>query len=161
MCIRDRDIIIQKNLFAIGNENNDQKEITKIPEDLSLEDLKKESQNRPRQRKNSTNLINQLKTDLISNNKNACINEESYSYKTVSKLKLTPVMKHYVSLKEENKDRLLLYRLGDFFECFFEDAVLISNLLEITLTSKDAGKEIGRSLWQEFPIMQWRDTVLI
>ena len=36
------------------------------------------------------------------------------------------------------------YRLGDFFECFFEDAVLISNLLEITLTSKDAGKEIGK-----------------
>ena len=138
------DKIIQKNLFAIGNDNNEQKEITKIPEDLSLEDLKKESQKRPRQRKNSTNLINKFKTDLISNNKNVCINEESYSYKTVSKLKLTPVMKHYVTLKEENKDRLLLYRLGDFFECFFEDAVLISNLLEITLTSKDAGKEIGK-----------------
>ena len=139
-----KDTIIQKNLFAIGNDNNEQKEITKIPEDLSLEDLKKESQKRPRQRKNSTNLINKFKTDLISNNKNVCINEESYSYKTVSKLKLTPVMKHYVTLKEENKDRLLLYRLGDFFECFFEDAVLISNLLEITLTSKDAGKEIGK-----------------
>ena len=138
------DTIIQKNLFAIGNDNNEQKEITKIPEDLSLEDLKKESQKRPRQRKNSTNLINKFKTDLISNNKNVCINEKSYSYKTVSKLKLTPVMKHYVTLKEENKDRLLLYRLGDFFECFFEDAVLISNLLEITLTSKDAGKEIGK-----------------
>ncbi|WP_288262435.1 DNA mismatch repair protein MutS [uncultured Prochlorococcus sp.] len=138
------DTIIQKNLFAIDNENNEQKEITKIPEDLSLEDLKKESQKRPRQRKNSTNLINKFKTDLISNNKNVCINEESYSYKTISKLKLTPVMKHYVTLKEENKDRLLLYRLGDFFECFFEDAVLISNLLEITLTSKDAGKEIGK-----------------
>ena len=73
-----------------------------------------------------------------------CIRDRSYSYKTVSKLKLTPVMKHYVTLKEENKDRLLLYRLGDFFECFFEDAILISNLLEITLTSKDAGKEIGK-----------------
>ena len=88
------DTIIQKNLFAIGNDNNEQKEITKIPEDLSWEDLKKESQKRPRKRKNSTNLINKLKTDLISNNKNVCINEESYSYKTVSKLKLTPVMKH-------------------------------------------------------------------
>jgi len=138
------DKIIQKNLFTFGNDNNEQKEITKIPEELSLEDLKKESQKRPRQRKNSTNLINKFKTDLISNNKNVCINEKSYSYKTVSKLKLTPVMKHYVTLKEENKDRLLLYRLGDFFECFFEDAVLISNLLEITLTSKDAGKEIGK-----------------
>ena len=46
------DTIIQKNLFAIGNDNNEQKEIIKIPEDLSLEDLKKESQKRPRQRKN-------------------------------------------------------------------------------------------------------------
>ena len=42
------DTIIQKNLFAIGNDNNEQKEITKIPENLSLEDLKKESQKRPR-----------------------------------------------------------------------------------------------------------------
>ena len=41
------DTIIQKNLFAIGNDNNEQKEITKIPEDLSLEDLKKESQKDP------------------------------------------------------------------------------------------------------------------
>jgi len=94
--------IIQKNLFAIDNENNEQKEITKIPEDLSWEDLKKESQKRPRQRKNSTNLINKFKTDLITNNKNVCIYEESYSYKTVSKQKLTPVMKHYVTLKDEN-----------------------------------------------------------
>jgi len=45
------DSIIQKNLFAIDNDNNEQKEITKIPEDLSMEDLKKESQKRPRQRK--------------------------------------------------------------------------------------------------------------
>jgi len=52
------DTIIQKNLFTIGNDNNEQKEIAKIPEDLSLEDLKKESQKRPRQRKNSTNLKN-------------------------------------------------------------------------------------------------------
>ena len=65
------DTIIQKNLFAFSNDNNEQKEIKKIPEDLSLEDLKKESQKRPRQRKNSTNLINKFKNDLISNNKNS------------------------------------------------------------------------------------------
>ena len=75
------DTIIQKNLFAIGNDNNKQKEITKIPEDLSLEDLKKETQKRPRQRKNSTNLINQFKTDLISSNKNVCINENLIAIK--------------------------------------------------------------------------------
>jgi len=71
------DTIIQKKLLAIDNENKEQKEITKIPDDLSWEDLKKESQKRPRQRKNTTNLINKLKTDLISSNKNVCINEES------------------------------------------------------------------------------------
>ena len=65
----EEDTIIQKNLFAIDNDNNEQKEITKIPEDLSWEDLKKESKKRPRQRKNSTNLINKFKNDLISINK--------------------------------------------------------------------------------------------
>ena len=68
------DTIIQKNLFAVDNEINEKKEITKISEDLSWEDLKKDSQKRPRQRKNSKNLINKFKTDLISNNKNVCIN---------------------------------------------------------------------------------------
>ena len=51
------DTIIQKDLFAIGNDYDEQKEIKQIPEDLSWEDLKKESQKRPRRRKNSTNLI--------------------------------------------------------------------------------------------------------
>ena len=136
--------IIQKNLFATGQETKDHIIKTDIPESLSIEDLKKESNKRPRLRQNKTNLVSKFKNDLISESKNDCINEKSYSYKTVEKAKLTPVMKHYVTIKEENKDRLLLYRLGDFFECFFEDAVLISNLLEITLTSKDAGKEIGK-----------------
>jgi len=54
------DSIIQKNLFAIENENNEPKEVTKISEDLSLEGLKKESQKRPRQRKNKTNLISKF-----------------------------------------------------------------------------------------------------
>ena len=67
-----------------------------------MEDLKEESQ-KDLDKENSTNLINKFKTDLISNNKNVCINEESYSYKTVSKLKLTPVMKHYVTLKKKIK----------------------------------------------------------
>ncbi len=136
--------IIQQNLFAIDSKTENQIAINEVKEDLSEDELKKESEKRPRQRKKNINLINKFKTDLILNIKNDCINETSYSYKTVAKEKLTPVMKHYVMLKEENKDRLLLYRLGDFFECFFEDAVLISNLLEITLTSKDAGKEIGK-----------------
>ncbi len=138
------DTIIQNDLFAINDELKLPKDSIQIPEDLSTEELKKESQKRPRLRKNSTNLINKFKNDSNSERKNDCINEKSYSYKTVEKQKLTPILKHYVTLKEENSNRLLLYRLGDFFECFFEDAVFISNLLEITLTSKDAGKEIGK-----------------
>ena len=57
---------------------------------------------------------------------------------------LTPMLRHYVEIKEKNPDRILLYRLGDFFECFFEDALTLSRLLELTLTSKEAGKEIGK-----------------
>ncbi len=136
--------IIQENLFAIKNESYNQISPKVIAEDLSTEELKKDSKKRPRQRGSATNLVSKFKTNLNSERKNDCIHEKSYSYKTVAKAKLTPVMRHYVTLKEENKDRLLLYRLGDFFECFFEDAVLASQILEITLTSKDAGKEIGK-----------------
>ncbi|MBW4530006.1 MAG: DNA mismatch repair protein MutS [Aphanothece saxicola GSE-SYN-MK-01-06B] len=57
---------------------------------------------------------------------------------------LTPVLRHYVELKAAHPDRVLLYRLGDFFEFFFEDAILLSRLLELTLTGKDAGKALGR-----------------
>ncbi len=140
----EEETIIQKDLFAINHEVKRPNNSSQILEDLSNEELKKESQKRPRQRKNSTNLINKFKNNSNSERKNDCINEKSYSYKTVEKQKLTPILKHYVTLKEENSNRLLLYRLGDFFECFFEDAVLISNQLEITLTSKDAGKDIGK-----------------
>ena len=138
------DTIIQKNLFAIHNEPENRQSSNQITDDLSTSKLKEESQKRPRQRKNSTNLISKFKNDSNTERKNDCIHEKSYSYKSVDKQKLTPVLKHYVQLKEENSNRLLLYRLGDFFECFFEDAVFISNLLEITLTSKDGGKEIGK-----------------
>ena len=57
---------------------------------------------------------------------------------------LTPVLRHYVELKKENPERILLYRLGDFFECFFEDAIKLSQLLELTLTGKEGGKSLGR-----------------
>lgn len=55
----------------------------------------------------------------------------------------TAVMRQYLEIKKENPKMLLLYRLGDFYETFFEDAVLLSKELEITLTGRDAGA-IGR-----------------
>ena len=57
---------------------------------------------------------------------------------------LTPMLRHYVELKAAHPERVLLYRLGDFFECFFEDAIQLSRLLELTLTGKEGGKAIGR-----------------
>ncbi|MFO7630396.1 MAG: DNA mismatch repair protein MutS [Prochlorococcaceae cyanobacterium] len=57
---------------------------------------------------------------------------------------LPPVLRHYVELKAAHPERVLLYRLGDFFECFFEDAITLSRLLELTLTGKEAGKALGR-----------------
>ena len=47
---------------------------------------------------------------------------------------LTPMMQQYVETKEQYKDCILLYRLGDFYEMFFEDALIASKVLEITLT---------------------------
>ena len=53
----------------------------------------------------------------------------------------TPMMQHYLQTKEEYKDCILFYRLGDFYEMFFDDAILASKELEITLTGKDCGME--------------------
>ncbi|MEA5449025.1 DNA mismatch repair protein MutS [Leptolyngbya sp. CCNP1308] len=57
---------------------------------------------------------------------------------------LTPMMRHYVEMKEQYPHALVLYRVGDFFETFFQDAIAIARELELVLTSKDAGKAIGR-----------------
>lgn len=56
----------------------------------------------------------------------------------------TPVMQQYLEIKRENPNMLLLYRLGDFYETFFEDALLMSKELELTLTGRDAGNVLGR-----------------
>ena len=50
-------------------------------------------------------------------------------------------MQHYVATKKEYPDCILFYRLGDFYEMFFEDAVTVSKELELTLTGKDCGME--------------------
>ena len=54
---------------------------------------------------------------------------------------LTPMMKQYMQTKEEYKDCILFYRLGDFYEMFFDDALTASKELEITLTGKNCGLE--------------------
>ena len=53
----------------------------------------------------------------------------------------TPMMRQYFEIKNEYKDCILMYRLGDFYEMFFEDAHIASKVLEITLTGRDCGQE--------------------
>ena len=53
----------------------------------------------------------------------------------------TPMMRQYLETKENYKDHILFYRLGDFYEMFFDDAITTSRVLELTLTGKDCGME--------------------
>ena len=53
----------------------------------------------------------------------------------------TPMMQQYFEIKEKCRDYILFYRLGDFYEMFFDDAVLVSRELELTLTGRDCGQE--------------------
>ena len=53
----------------------------------------------------------------------------------------SPMMQKYLETKNKYKDCILFYRLGDFYEMFFEDAITVSRELELTLTGKDCGQE--------------------
>ncbi|MBR7140735.1 MAG: DNA mismatch repair protein MutS, partial [Clostridia bacterium] len=52
---------------------------------------------------------------------------------------LSPMMQQYMQLKEQYKDTIIFYRLGDFYEMFFDDAITVSRELELTLTGRDCG----------------------
>ena len=54
---------------------------------------------------------------------------------------LTPMMRHYLDTKKKYGDCILFYRLGDFYEMFFDDAVTVSRELQLTLTGKACGLE--------------------
>ena len=55
------------------------------------------------------------------------------------KNELSQMMKSYLQLKENYKDCIVFYRLGDFYEMFFDDAILVSRLLDLTLTGRNCG----------------------
>jgi DNA mismatch repair protein MutS len=65
-------------------------------------------------------------------------------YRELDRTKLSPMYQHYVEVKSQYPHALLLYRCGDFFETFFQDAITVARELELVLTSKEGGKEIGR-----------------
>ena len=124
------------------NETNQINTAKKSNEDLSYKQLTNDASLRPRTKKTSTNSNQIIDLNEFSNSE---IEEPKWSHHNLPSIDdLTPALRHYVELKIENPDRVLLYRLGDFFECFFEDAITLSQLLEITLTSKEGGKKIGR-----------------
>ncbi|CAG5276884.1 DNA mismatch repair protein MutS [Streptococcus pneumoniae] len=66
--------------------------------------------------------------------------------------KLSPGMQQYVDIKKQYPDAFLLFRMGDFYELFYEDAVNAAQILEISLTSRNKNATI-RSLWRVFPII--------
>ena len=69
---------------------------------------------------------------------------------------LTPMMQQYLETKKQYPDCILFYRLGDFYEMFFDDALTASKELEITLTGKNCGRGRTCPHCAEFPIMLWR-----
>mgnify|MGYP003455246060 FL=1 len=69
-------------------------------------------------------------------------------YRELDRSKLSPMYQHYVEVKSQYPHALLLYRCGDFFETFFQDAITIARELELVLTSKEGGKEIALFLQQ-------------
>ncbi len=64
---------------------------------------------------------------------------KNYSVDELLKLDISPMMKQYLEIKDKHRDLILFYRLGDFYEMFFEDAIIASRELELTLTGRECG----------------------
>ena len=81
------------------------------------------------------------------------INEEikNYNSNDVDYERATPMFKQFLDIKRKYREVVLLYRMGDFYEGFFEDAVLFSKELGLTLTQKDGG-EIGKVPMAGIPV---------
>ncbi|WP_269603706.1 DNA mismatch repair protein MutS [Prochlorococcus marinus] len=138
---------IQGSLFAendqsVINESEQLNTSQAHKEYPSNKQLKEDASARPRTKKPSTNENQTIDLDDFSDTE--LVEPKWFHHNLPNIDNLTPALRHYVELKIENPERVLLYRLGDFFECFFEDAITLSQLLEITLTSKDGGKKIGK-----------------
>ncbi len=91
----------------------------------------------------SSKKTSKLAEELNTSNRRTGKNPHK-DYRQIKKENLTPMYQHYVDVKDNYPNALLLYRVGDFFECFFQDAVTIAEELELVLTSKEGGKEVGR-----------------
>lgn len=75
-------------------------------------------------------------------------------HQQVDRSKLSQMYLHYVETKDKYPHAVLLYRVGDFFECYFQDAVKLAQELELVLTSKQAGEQ-GRVAMSGVPHHAW------
>ena len=125
---------IQGSLFAPEEDQNAQ----------GLEQLSKDSEQQKPRRRSHPGKSQPASTPLASTPQNNNDLPPWHHHSLVEPAALPPMLRHYVELKAAHPERVLFYRLGDFFECFFEDALLTSQLLELTLTGKEGGKAHGR-----------------
>ena len=70
-------------------------------------------------------------------------------------MKYTPMIEQYLKIKKDYQDMFLFYRLGDFYEMFFEDATRASKILEITLTARDGGAEKNSYVWSPISLISY------
>ena len=136
------EIALQGSLFADPDPPEPPRSEESADDDLSDAALGADAASRPRQRKAAEPSPADPEPD---SDPGSDTDEPAWAHHSqVDAQQLTPMLRHYVELKAAHPERVLLYRLGDFFECFFEDAITLSRVLELTLTSKEGGKAIGR-----------------
>ena len=140
------DDALQGNLFGVpepATTTAPSSEPEAANHDLSDDELGADAAARPRTRQATTSEASS--ESPAANDSEPSSDEPAWAHHSqLDPLQLTPMLRHYVELKAAHPERVLLYRLGDFFECFFEDAIELSRLLELTLTGKEGGKAIGR-----------------
>ena len=142
-----QDDALQGNLFGAPEPTTAapaSREPAATRHDLSDDELGADAAARPRQRQ--TTASDHTPAAPLSTDPDPSPQDEPAwaHHSQVDPQQLTPMLRHYVELKTAHPERVLLYRLGDFFECFFDDAIELSRVLELTLTGKDGGKAIGR-----------------
>ena len=137
------ELILQGSLFGAPEPAESSPDPASDSGDLSDEALGADGAARPRQRQT----MDATATDIAATTEDVSDDSDEPAWSHHSQVDpqyLTPMLRHYVELKSAHPDRVLLYRLGDFFECFFDDAVTLSRVLELTLTGKEGGKAVGR-----------------
>ena len=118
--------------------------------DLSDDELSADAAARPRQRQATAS---EASSDSpAANDSEPSSDEPAWAHHSqLDPLQLTPMLRHYVELKAAHPERVLLYRLGDFFECFFEDAIELSRVWSSPSPARRAAKPSAGCRWRASP----------